>query len=1003
MPISDSVFSRLSESAPKWGETAAPPAPDDDKPGSIPPLPGGEPMKKALDDSKVSSSRYLWESFTRGLAATPELANLATRTLLPFDAVKKAFPAGAAESATARALTPERANAITRRVAGGGLVDFPGAGPITEGEGSHEEVLKKDPGVLTKAVAPLVEGVGMAPLGMVPGAGPMKAMLIGAGASEGSAIGKDVLGATGEWAGGETGRKVGEGVGSVAGGAVGGYANVVRYNTLAKGTQMGGKSTLSALNAVPAAVKAARAAQAAGDERKFFPIFMDQFGDIQKGGLGFIQERTNEKVSNLIARDPRSEQAINDFRDAAKSVLNKGEEELFSTSQISDNPTLYKMETTRRIQGAEQASVAFERESKRRKALTGAYTRIVDNAIPADTQTMARAVNSLAAKSMDDILVLEEAKADIRGGVRNFSSEGRRGNGAAMREQYEAELAKSKTVNEQNYQRAYQLDTTGVDIGASKGPVKDVLRQFEAQIKEGTAPPSITNLKRAIEAGEESGLILPGGQKTGTRVPLKDVDQVIKDLGSDAHDAYSAYERSKNTADLSRAKNLERVQESLLGSVSTTNPEAAAAYHEARSRYAADHAPRFNSGVASAMEVERHAPGTRGRPRYPDETVMDQFLNKPELPTRMAEFDKLFGGFGGATKNDAAYKTLSNAIEDRFSKETLNTNFTPEKAEKFMRDYESALDRVPGTRNRLVSASENLDKIKSEQARIQTDFETLINGDITQEIGPAQAAQLFTQALSDPLKMEKLLASELGNTPDNAKRLLKEAMAYANPLKPDGSIDYTKLAKLMEAGQQRVDMPNTLEMLTNRALGNKEGAAHLERMKQISELMRRDAQLDPEHLRIADKAAWGDNPVKSQTGQTLASWLTGFRSMDAGFGKHYFPLISAGRFVNTRIQTAVEGSIQKALYDPETSKAVLEMVATPQNQPISSKVLDSIFGSSTELRRVVQKELLEQGLVRKITEQGALIGGTKAVTGQSIDDKERAKRRSERKRNLDFE
>lgn len=837
----------------------------------------------------------------------------------------------------------------------------------------------------------------------------MKALLIAMGASEGAEAGKDVLGATGEFVGGETGRKIGEATGSVAGGTAGGYANVVRYNTLAKGTKMGVEGTSKAVSSVPEALRAAKAAKAAGDERNLFEIFMDQYGDLRKGGLGFMQERTNSKIRDLITRDPRSEKAITSFRDST-AVLQKGEDKLFSTSQISDNPTLYKMELMRR-ERPEGMAVAQQRSTQRRTALMNAYKNIVDKAIPTDTKTMQASINALATTSVDNVRKLEESASDIRGSVRNFSSEERRLNGSDLRLQYDNELAASKAKNVQNYERALSLDTQGVDIGQAKGPIKDVLKQFEVQIKEGTAPSSISNLKSVIDASEkkQKGLIeIPEGvkyeaPKPQTRIALRDVNQVIKDLGADVSDAYAAYGRSRNPADLSRAQNLTKVQDALLASVGTANPEAASAYHSARSRYATEHAPRFNTGIASAMEIERTTPGTRGRPRIPDETLLTQFLNKSELPTRMDEFDKLFGGYGGAPKNAEAYRLLGNAIEDRFSKEVLNEAFSPDKAMKFVKDYESALTRTPNIRTKLVDASERLDKIRAEQQRIEENFQQLVGSPITKEIGPLQAQQLFVKALSDPDKMQQLLKSDLANTPEKAKSLLKEAMAYANPLKPDGGIDYTKFAQLMQAGQYRIDMPNTLEMLTTKALGEKEGAAHMDRLRQISELMRRDAQLDPEHLRLIDPASWSD-PVKRATGQSMASWYTGFRSMDVGFGRHYFPLIAAGRFVNTRIQQAVETTIEKALYDPEASQALLSMVATPSNQPIGSKVLDVMFGSSTELRKIVQKDLLEHGLVRSMAKRGSLIGVTKLVTDQqeAQAEKERAKKREQRRRNVDL-
>ena len=968
MAVSDKVFSRLVDSNPTMmgKQSDVPQSPSD-----IEPEPASSDPTKAQAEATVGSGEYLWESLKKGLMSGPEMANMATRLVFnPF------IPEGRFK----QAIQP---GAVSRNIV-------------------NEDVLRKDPGALTKAVAPMAEGLGMLPYGFMRGLSPSllgaagKSALVTMGASEGSALGREVGGALGEFVGGQTGKQVGEAGGSILGGMGGGYANVVRANAVVQGGKMATKAAGTGVSSVAPAMKAAFAAKRAGDERSLFNIFMDQYGDLRKFGLGFLQDRTNAKIADVIMRDPRSATAIEDFRNAAATTLNTGEEKLFSTSQVSDNPTLYRMELGKRTTTPQEGAEAMAREGARRGALTSAYKRIVDKALPTDQKGLEASINAFGTGEMNKITSLENDAMQIRTGVTNFSSEGMKANGQALREQWDQEIGKSRAINEANYKRAFDLDTQGVDIAPVRQATKGILTQFESKIKDGTAPESIINLDKFIAASQKkdaSKLILPEsvkGAEKDVRVPLRDLDKVIKDLGADTNRYYRAYETTKNNADLSTARNLEQVRNSLLSSVGTTNPEAAAAYQLAQGRYATEHAPRFNTGISSAMEVERNTAGTRGRPRIVDEQLFNQFLNKGELPTRMEEFDRTFGG---VANNRAAYDLLGKAVEDKFSKEVLNSGFSVDKAEKFAKEYESALDRLPNVRDKLARTAERLDQVKAEQEQITANFKELTGSPLTKDIGPMAAQQLFVQALSDPQKMEKLLASTIANTPEKAKSLLKEAMLYANPVTPQG-IDYTRLATLMEAGQHRADMPNTLEMLVTKALGKEEGKAHLDRLGMISELMRRDANLDPAHLRIADFKS-SDSPVRQATGQTVASWMTGFRSMDAGFGKHYFPMISAGRFVNTQVQQAVDRSIQKALYDPEASQAVLAMVSTPSNQPISTRVLDSIFGNATEIRRIVQKDLLEKGLVRKMTDRGTAIGGVTYLT-----DQERQKKRDERRKSM---
>ena len=964
MAVSDEVFNRLMEANPSAGKQADVPASPDVE--SEP-----EPLAETRDESKVGSGEYLWESLKKGLATGPEMANWAARTILPAP------------------LLPERFKQAIQ----------PGVAEKTMGV--DEDVLRKDPGALTSAMGPLAQGIGMAPYSYMKALGPVKSALVSMGASEGAELGRKTGGAVGEFAGDETGKKVGELAGSLAGGTAGGYANVVRANALVQGGKMAGKAAGTTVGSLAPAMKAAFAARKAGDERGLFSIFMDQYGDLRKYGLGFLQERTNRKLADIIIRDPRSQESIDSFFSGAGRVLKPGEESLFSTSQISDNPTLYRIEQSRRGTTAGEAAETFAKETARRKALTAAYQRIVDNPLPMNQPGLEASINAFGAGEINKVASLENDAIHVRSGVTNLTGEGLRDNGRALREQWDSEIAQSRATNEEKYQEAFSLDAKGVDISPAKGTASSILNKFESRIKDGTAPSSIVNLKQFIQgkqAEQKSSLILPeavaketGAKAKEVRVPLKDLDRVIKDLGSDANRYYKSYEVTKNNADLATARNLDQVQEALLSSVGTTNPEAAQAYQLARGRYATQHAPRFNTGVSSAMEVERTTAGMRGRPRIVDEQLFNQFLNKGELPTRMEEFDRAFGGFGDARRNPEAYRLLGSAVEDKFSKEVLNSGFSVDKAAKFASQYESALDRLPTVRAKLARSAERLDRIQAEQESVKKDFTELIGSPLTKDIGPVAAQQLVVQALSDPSKMKKLLESRIANTPEGAKSLLKEAMLYAHPITPQG-IDYTRIATLMQAGQQRADMPNTLEMLVTKALGEKEGKDHLERLSIISDLMRRDAMLDPSHLRIAEYSA-SDSPARQLTGQTMAQWYTGFRTMNAGFGKNYFPAISAGRFVNTRIQQALDDSIKKALYDPEMSKTVLSLVSTPNNQPLSGKVLDSVFGSATEIRKVIQKDLLDRGLIRDMTRRGTAIGAATYLT-----DQQRDKKRDERRK-----
>jgi hypothetical protein len=231
--------------------------------------------------------------------------------------------------------------------------------------------------------------------------------------------------------------------------------------------------------------------------------------------------------------------------------------------------------------------------------------------------------------------------------------------------------------------------------------------------------------------------------------------------------------------------------------------------------------------------------------------------------------------------------------------------------------------------------------------------------------------QLLINSLKDSTKMKEILASPLGNTPEAAQSLVKELMLHARPFKGD-KYDASELEKLLNTGEHRVGEPSSMQLLFNKALGVEKGAEHMANLKAIAELMKREAMTDSSYMRFQNQG--GKGPVEQATGQGAPSWLALYYASKSGrIGAPYALGVAAGRFVNNSMAKAAEESMQRATYDPEMSKAILELAATPSNQQISGKAWKLGIGAADGAAKMF-KNLTDHGLIKSNVVRGAMVG-----------------------------
>lgn len=977
MPVSPDVFDRLSKAQPYKSEEAQ----------TADAVKASTDAANTRESDKTSFVDASVEHIKKGFAGGAELYNAGARLFMesvnPGDPewtnqVQKWLPPGAAQRAIVDQSKIDKEGPVAKAFGGamegvGSMGSMPVAGP----QKVAAEGIKRLTQFGEKAVDTVVRGMGM---------------------GEGSELGKYVFGGLGDWFGGQKGEDIGEGVGSVLGGGLGAQANVMRVKGMGQVT----KGVTSSVTSIYPAIKDTIAAKRSGDVRGAFEIFMDHYSDLKSKGMGLLQESTNEKVAAIIQRDPRHQEEIKSFNDATKQAdVDAG---LFSTGQKAANPTLTQAEIQQK-RTKEEAAAADAKKKGQQSAIAGAYRHIADKPLPLGTKAFDESMNLYRAGTIAKADNIAKASTEIQKAVPNWSDTQAADAGTKLRDIYDAEQKTAKEKTGKEYNAVYDAaDASGfrADLTPVVKETKEILKPLIAQIDKGTVPESIRSLNRlltkearASAAAKEADENVPFYMKRRVEPSqvkghsFKEVDDVLKQLSADAHDAFL----EKTSDGRARGNNLNKIGEAITAQLEKQAPkEVSDAYTKARANYANQYAPRFKEGVNYNLDREATA-ANKGREKITDQNIWPQYLNKRDLVDKMQQFDTLFGGNHGSPRNEAAFKGLSEAVGDRYSKEVLQGGFTREKHEKFMREYNSAFEQVPDARKSVEAAADQLDKLNNDKEVLLDQYKAVIGEPLVQQLGPVQAQQLLLQSLADPVKMKQVLESPLASSPEGAKSVLKEAMTFADPMK-NGVYDQEKLYKLLSLGERRPGELTPLQMLFNKAMGPEEGAKHSVRLQAIMELMKREAMTDAKFMRFQPQGEQG--PIQSATGQGFGNWISQFYAMGQGrVGKPWLLGVAAGRFTNNSMQKAATQAMERALYDPAMSDKILELVQTPSNMPISRCAWNAVFGAADGSSKVL-RDLMDHGMIRATVARGMLYGHQQNVE----DDREKDKKGPQPRRQL---
>jgi hypothetical protein len=848
--------------------------------------------------------------------------------------------------------------------------------PVFDDQTKDIQARTKDPKTVGgKVLGPAAEGAAATLALPIPG-GISRNIVAGMGMGELANIGKNVFGGLFEYFGGPSARPSGEATGEILGGGIGAQANVTRMKAMGEMV----RQPIEALKSIKPAYESAKAAQAAGDQRKMWEIFADEFGNLRANTRGIVQDFVNRSLASTIRKDIRASQMAEDFtKDAATTGMDVKPWGLGERTMV---PALTETIAAARPGSYAEASEIAGRATAMKSSIREAYGKLVSGSkIPATPEGITGAAKVFQGITQAKVDALTKEANNIKEAFPRFD---------ATQEFQVGEQARAirDRLRNEAFQRGQQRYTMAEDMwnaeGATVDPgnvrteAKEILAEFYSKVKPEEVPPVVRNLLSATGKGEkaaESGLILPDDiaaekaaaaaaeEAAGKPLALKEANDLYKALGEAGANATMA---EKHTA-ANRAKQLQaQLVDSITGA--KASPEAKKAWQDAVEMWRRDYAERFQEGLGKALGKERGGIYA-GREAIKSEKVMDEALSGA---TALAEFDKVFGS------EPQAQRLLADGLQNRFRKEVLDRSYTQEGFERtldaFKRKYAPGLERFPGVAEKVDRESANFAAKQAEKSAELQRYKDIMGSDVTAAVGPIQAKQMFQAALADPLKMQRLLTAYKGAP----QSLVEEVWKQANPFR-NGEYDADAILNMVRAGKRTGDTPSSMELLFTKAFGEKEGERHLATLEAISNFTKRQAATDPRYLQAGSLLS--DRPVKEATGQSMASWISAWRAQASGqTGASYFTTLGLSRFANVKVQQAIERAKHRALYDPKTADAILELVATDKSQPISLTTARKIFGDIrlADGKRLVDR-LIDKGYVKQYISRGIIYGTEKAL------------------------
>lgn len=829
---------------------------------------------------------------------------------------------------------------------------------------------------------------------------PAAAAFFSGAAAEG---GKNVGGGAASMVFGEDARAVGENVGTVVGAVAGGNVQDLRGQAIKEVAKKG-------YDVSKAAAQTARDVVRAKDIKQARSIFNDNYGDLSAKSQNIVKDYVRAQYAVELSKDTQVAKAWDEFDDAVKRTGGPDLSEQWTVAQRSNNPILIAEERYRvPLTGAE----AVEGEVRRRtveKGVVKRFNSLFKGAKVADSKELTEGLDDLARETNLKLDVLATEQQQAINNVTHWDMPGvpkTSDKGAELRALADAEVEQTRAIARGKYDANLSLaDELGVEIqpGKLRDSLTGVKDTILAQLKSGTVPESVKKL---------GGIISPETSEAGARVKqlqdtlltatdpavklkinreILDARKSMKELSDknltlrDVNDIAVALNKDIQRVAASgtpeaamAAENLRKIKTAVEDSIAGGVPDVVrGGYEDARRYYREVQAPRSREG-ANALVQRKAGTGRPGEERVVDEEMFKIYLDPNKLETRMREFDNLFSGkLRGGEPNKRAYELLGEAIENQYHKDLLaRGDIKPEAHEAFLRKWNSALERVPGVREKLEDSFNMASAFERDKQIIHEKWKDISNHPLTKTFGPDDAKKVLEKALSDPNQMGRLVNYTL-ETQGRAglKPLAKYIFDNANPI-AQGEYKPGTIRAMLRLGKADNDRVGAMQVLFRNLYGKEKGDKLYGDLDAIATLQERFDATKPERL-VAQSS--GKGPLEQQLGSSASSVYATLNNAAAGrTSPVWSTLFLSGRFSNARFGTAWRKLQTEALYEPDAAEAIKQMMITNANSPFpvtSALALANRMGS--EGKGFLQR-LFDIGAIGPVTYQGIRIGAKEST------------------------
>jgi len=821
----------------------------------------------------------------------------------------------------------------------------------------------KAPGDLSRTMGRGAEFFGQAAMNPLGGSANLVKMLLGAfGAGVGSDLGEKAGRSIGEGIGGETGGNVGGFVGSVAGGGLGAQLNVMR-----------GKALGAAADAGAAAWKM-RKEEARGN---LVSNFNDTYSAMHAESRGIIQQHVNERIAEALSKNADTPAKIKEIDDAAKTAGVDLEKSGYDLAQRTADPSLILMTETQKPRNLEEAMQIAQREQSKRSELVNLFKNLQGES--AKAKDVVDSLEDLRQATKIKVAAIGQTAKKEADVVTRLSPNDKKAMGDRLQAMYEAEKKAADPVRNSWYtaiEQAVNPEKDKFDLSGVEKEAEKILGTSLAKVDPSTAPTAIGRLKSLIDKAK-------GTPETIKRVEKRPgLFENVKTEGKpgepvtykDLEGAIQAFNRERPTDPVAR-RNVTLISDALEKTLMDQAPkEVKDAFLKAQQNYKNLYAPRFREGVNFNLDRDASI-ARRGENYYAPDMGLDPYLNDKELVTRMEQFQNLFGGkLPGTVRNEEAFKDLSRAVQDKYSKEMFSGGkFSDTKHQQFMEKYQPVFKLVPDAQKVIESQALKVMNLEQEARDVEKGYAESVRSPLNATLGVDKANRLVSNALSDPRHMNRLIS--VMEKHGGIDSLMKDVSSRINIMK-DGQFDPFRMDQVLKDGEPG------LRVLFAKKFGPTQGEEHYKVLKAIATLGKRQTIADVRQMPPAERIS--TDPLKGATGSSGASFMSYWRSTTQGYtSTPYIGALAGGRYLNQQLQNSLKDAELKAFNDPEMAKAVLEMYSKKAGEPITMQSARRVFGSGARMTADMTKKFLDwmvdRGYVIPTTGKGAQLGATSAL------------------------